>query len=264
MILNVIHSELMQITHNEHLSSRVDAIFANLDASYAAGTAMSSASKGTERELFVSNFLECVFPPHYRFCTGDITDSSNKKSGQVDVVLERADGFSFPFLAGGPRMFLAESVAAVIEVKSDVASQWGEVLSTAKKVKSLNRKFASDNLAEFVSAIESGTINFKSDDGGLAKLKLAQKNAEKSKGHPKIPVYAVGFQGWKKLETIQDKLSDSDVDGVFVLNERLFVGPLSSGVGLNSMLAFLDSIGSEFNKTSTRFATTLSYSISSG
>ena len=36
---------------------------------------MSSASKGSERELFIREFLAKVFPPHIRFGSGDITDA---------------------------------------------------------------------------------------------------------------------------------------------------------------------------------------------
>ena len=137
-------------------------------------------------------------------------------------------------------------------------------MATAGKVKSLSRKFASDNLAEIIAAIETGAMGFDSGAEGLAKLKIAQKNAEKSTGEAKIPVYAVGFHGWKKPETIKDKIANSNVDGIFVISERLFVGPRASGIGLNSMIAFLDSLGDDFNRESTRFATTLSYSISGG
>lgn len=250
----------MKIQHNEHLSSRISSVFSALDNGYAASIGMSSASKGTERELFVSTFLNAVFPPHYRFGTGDITDSNNLKSGQVDVVLEHAHGFSFPVINDGPRMFLSESVAAAVEVKSDVSGQWSEVLSTASKVKSLDRKYASDHLSRIIESIESGTMNFENDNGELDRLKLAQKNPI-GKGEPKIPVYAVGFKGWKTLETVKDKVAASDIDGIFVISERIFVGKRSSGIGLNSMLAFLQTLGEDFNKGGLLFPPTLSYNL---
>lgn len=250
----------MRITHNQHLSSRLSAVFAALDAGYSAGLEMSSASKGAERELFVSTFLDEVFPPHYRFGTGDVTDSYNLKSGQVDIVLEHAHGFSFPVINNGPRMFLAESVAAVIEVKSDISNQWNEVLSTTSKIKALNRKFASDHLTQIIASIESGTMDFPNDAGQLDQLKRAQQNTE-GQGEPKIPVYAVGFKGWKTLETLKDKVADSDVDGVFIISERLFVGSRSSAIGLNSMLAFLHSLGEDRNKEGPLFPPTVSYSV---
>ncbi len=79
---------------------------------------MSDSSKGSEREHFIDLFLKEVFPPSYRFGTGDALDSAGNKSGQLDVVVELTFFPSLPALGGGSRLYLAEGVAAVIEVKS--------------------------------------------------------------------------------------------------------------------------------------------------
>lgn len=248
----------MYIIKNEHLSSRISSIFNSLEVGFEAGATMSSASKGVERELIVSTLFREIFPPHFRFSSGDITDSNNQKSGQVDIVLEYAHGFSFPMLSGGPRLFLSENVAAVIEVKSDVAGQWDEVCETATKVKNLERKFAHQRFTEFVSGIQSGAIN--ANEQTLRLLQQATKNT-KGKGESKIPFYAIGFNGWKKKETIEQKVQSSNVDGVFVVKEKISVGPTGTTTGLNSMLAFIQAIESDFKKETMTLGATSLYQI---
>src|SRR5438874_11970568 len=100
-----------------------------LNGVYQAGQSMSSASKGNEREAFIDGFLSQVLPTPFRFGTGDATDSSGKRSGQLDVVVEVPLMPSLPFPgSGNARLYLAEGIAAVIDVKSYVAGQWPDVL----------------------------------------------------------------------------------------------------------------------------------------
>ncbi len=54
----------------------------------------------------------------------------------------------YPFLPsltlqGHSRLYLAEGVAAVIEVKSNISNQWKEAYDTGTKLKALQRKFGS-------------------------------------------------------------------------------------------------------------------------
>ena len=246
----------MIFNRNEHLASRIESIFTTLQSGYDSGISMSSASKGMERELFVTNLLKEIYPPHFRFSSGDITDSSNRKSGQVDIVLEHAHGFSFPMLPGGPRLFLAESVASVIEVKSNLSGQWNEVCETAKKVKDLNRKFAHQRLGEFTEAIKSGSI---AADLNVLNALERVANSTRGKGESKIPVYAVGYKGWKTLDKLQEKVETSEVDGIFVIGEKLYLGPTGKVSGLNSMLAFLQALESDFQKKTAPLGATMSY-----
>src|SRR5690242_12312013 len=102
---------------------------------------MSSASKGEERASFIDSFLANVLPPIYRFGSGDCTDTSGHRSGQLDVVVEYPFAPSPPSVAGSSptRLYLAESVAAVIEVKSNIAAQWRQAAETAAKLAPLRR-----------------------------------------------------------------------------------------------------------------------------
>jgi hypothetical protein len=69
---------------NTYLLQRLQGIQQGLMGLHASGSGMSAASKGREREGFVNQFLRACHPPIYRFGTGDITDSDNRRSGQID------------------------------------------------------------------------------------------------------------------------------------------------------------------------------------
>lgn len=160
---------------------------------------MSAASKGEERSRFIDQYLGTVLPPPYRCGRGDITDQAGQKSGQVDIVVE------YPFLPSlpgvgidSPRLYLAEGVAAVIEVKSDLSSQWAEVLETASKVAALNR----DIKAAMFSGPAPG---------------------------PKVPFFAAGYGGWNNLETVKAKLDPDLIQGVLVIEPPLFASTTSFG-----------------------------------
>lgn len=180
---------------NELISERLAGIQKMLIGAHQAGGPLSSASKGAEREHFIDAFLSQVFPPPFRFGRGDITDAGGRRSGQIDVVVE------YPFLPSLPvvgqastRLYLAEGVAAAIEVKSDIAGQWNEVMHTAKKLTPLQRCFG-------------------------ATITMGRRP------EPRIPLYAVGYTGWRKQETIQQKIAETSVDGILVIDQGLFVAP---------------------------------------
>ncbi len=154
---------------------------------------MSSATKGQERETFVTSFLSEVFPTPFRFGTGDVTDVHGAKSGQLDVVIEYPFSPSLPIVGSAmTRLYLAESVAAVIEVKSNVASQWEEALKTARALRPINRSFG--------AAMTMGPM------------------------FEHIPLFVVGYTGWKTIETVQTKLnSAAEISGILIIDEGLFV-----------------------------------------
>lgn len=154
-----------------------------------AGKATSSAAKGADRENFITIFLSKVLPPQFRFGSGDITDLTGKMSGQVDIVVEYPFLPSIPVLGEGSRLYLAEGVAAVIEVKSNLKDQWSQVERTAEQLRPLRRGFGSSSLS----------------------------------APPFIPIFAVGYTGWKTSEALEAKLATSVVDGILILESGLFV-----------------------------------------
>jgi hypothetical protein len=182
---------------NQHLIERLEGIRRTLVEQWRAGQTLPSAAKGDERETFIREFLSKVFPPHYRFGTGAVTDSAGECSGQIDIAIELPFSPSFSVPPGDVRLYLAEGIGAIIEVKSNLASQWEEVVSTTEKVKKLTRNFGS-------------TISFGNPPP------------------PQIPVFAAGYEGCSSIDTIKQRLDKTDVavrpDGVLVLDPGLFVG----------------------------------------
>ena len=175
----------------EELNNRVKAIQEILVNGYNAGKQSSSATKGNEREYFISTVLSSFFPMPYRFGTGDIIDSDGKRTGQLDVVMEYALIPSIPvFGSNSPRLYIGEGVAAVIEVKSNIESQWEEVDATGEKVKELNRDLTH---AGYTKPMKS-----------------------------KIPYLAVGFEGWKKSATLLKKVNSSNIDAALIINSNCF------------------------------------------
>jgi hypothetical protein len=177
---------------NQHILQRLAGIQTMLLGAYEANRSMSSNLKGVERQTFIDSFLSQVLPSHFRFGTGDVTDRTGGKSGQLDVVIEYPFVPSLPIVGSEKtRLYLAEGVSAVIEVKSDVASQWSEVESTAKKLATLKRQYG----------------------GGISYGPQATSH---------IPFFVVGYSGWKNIETLKSKLEPGLVEGILVIDSQLF------------------------------------------
>jgi len=184
---------------NALIGQRLADIRQMLLGAHSAGAAMSSASKGSERAAFVDQSLSEVLTPQFRFGDGDATDTKGNRSGQLDVVVEYPWMPSLPVVgADRPRLYLAEGVAAVIEVKSDLASQWTEVCKTSTQLKKLNRVYGGGILAGFCPP-------------------------------PQIPLFAVGYAGWKTMQSVQEHLNEGPVDGILVIESGLFAGSAALG-----------------------------------
>lgn len=186
---------------NEYIFERLEGIQKMLKGAHNAGKNLSSSTKGYEREQFIKLFLSQIFPPTFRFGSGDITDKEGNRSGQLDIVIE------FPFLPSIPiigvdssRLYMAEGTAAVLEIKSNIKTQWDQVKETAIK---------------------------------LAKVKRDSTQYIHGTNPPgdKIPFFAIGYEGWGKSETIKKKLG-SEINGILVINQGLFV---SNSLGNNEI-----------------------------
>ena len=91
-----------------------------LAKSKVAANAGHSIHKGTPREAFVKEFLDCHLPETVAIGTGEIIDQNSRPNTprrQHDIVIYKK---SFPKIeiGGGIYAFLAESVIATIEIKS--------------------------------------------------------------------------------------------------------------------------------------------------
>ncbi len=193
---------------NQHVMNRLQALLDFFSALDSGGKTLSSSMKGLERELFIQYALSHIIAPPFRIGSGDITDLSGQRSGQLDIVIEYGNSISFPLLCAvhTPRLYLAEGVCAVIEVKSDLSGKWGEVLSSSSRLKTLRRSY-------------SDWISYG---------KMAHQ----------IPYFAVGYRGWKTMDTLQRKFQQSDLDGLLVLDSGLFCGKKYQEKGPASLYAF--------------------------
>jgi hypothetical protein len=177
---------------NHHIIQRLSGIQSMLLGAYQANKSLSANTKGVERQTFIDSFLSQVLPNHFRFGTGDATDRYGAKSGQLDVVVEYPFVPSLPIVGSEKtRLYLAEGISAVIEVKSDVAGQWGEVQNTAKHLSVLKRQYGSG-------------VSF----------------GPQATSH--IPFFVVGYTGWKNIETLKSKLQPGFVDGILVIDNLQF------------------------------------------
>lgn len=179
---------------NPYVIHRLDAILMGLRAGAHGGAAMSGASKGTERELFIELALRNVIAPPFRIGTGDITDVDGARSGQVDTVIEYASSVSLPLVMGmSPRLYLSPGVCAVVEVKSDLKRQWNQVLEKARSVACL-----------------------RTDTGVTASV---------GKIPNQVPFFAVGYTGWQTKEKVQERIAETGdngarIDGILAINRE--------------------------------------------
>lgn len=213
---------------------------------------MSNASRGTERELFVSSFLAQVFPPSVRFGSGDITDVYQGTSGQVDIIVEASTLFSFPAIVGGPRLYLAEGVAAAMEVKSNLATQWKEVAAkfeAVQKLKVLERKYSPQEKLELIQKKYPG----QTDPGKPSPVDPVK---EKKGG---VPFVCVGFEGWSDVDTVRDRAGS--VGSVLVLRHAIYAGIGGSGQGPVALLMFLEYLSSLIQNASVTIFPTWHYGL---
>jgi len=174
---------------NELLRSRLAGISEILMAHFHASTRLPNATKGAERETLVRQFLERVFPAPYRFGSGAIADAEGQTTGQLDIVVEWPFFPSFPSPGTDERLYLAESVAFVVEVKSDLAKQWSQIEETTARILPLRRKWRGH--------VQVGPASDLSTMGATVS---------------RIPVVAVGFKGFSSAESLRLKMTDTPGD----------------------------------------------------
>ena len=92
--------------------------------------------KGENREYFIKEFLEKLYPKKFVIGTGEILDSDGNISSQADIILYNEINPVFDY--GITKLFLSSGVIAHIEVKSDLGKQLNNGLDICKSIKSLN------------------------------------------------------------------------------------------------------------------------------
>jgi hypothetical protein len=113
------------------LASRLEGIRQALMAHHHGGRGLPNDAIREERQFLIDRYLREVLPPLYRFGSGVIFDAQDRTTGAFDVVMELPFAPSFPMPGGGnQRLYFSESVAAVLEVKSDLHKQWEQAETT--------------------------------------------------------------------------------------------------------------------------------------
>jgi hypothetical protein len=177
-------------TGNQYILGRLDGIRKVLMAVHQSSSFASTNTRGKERESFINLFLSSTLSSQFRIGSGEITDTNGNLSGQIDIVIEYPflPSIKIPGTSADTRLYLSEGVVAVIEVKSDLAGQWDEVKQTADKVRKIRHRFG------FVKGLMT----------------------------THIPIFAVGYRGWKKQETVIEHLKQDVVDGILIIEEEGF------------------------------------------
>lgn len=163
-----------------------------LKGAHAAGKEIASSTRGGEREQVAELLLRQSLNPLLRLGSGEITDRSGRSSGQVDIVVENLFAPTLPCLTASSRLYLAEGVAAAIEVKSDLQDQWSSVEKKAQEIGRMRREFGG------TTSVHGASIEH-------------------------VPTYAVGFTGWKRAATLRKKLASTSLRGALVIEPGVFV-----------------------------------------
>ncbi|MEH6491314.1 DUF6602 domain-containing protein [Halopseudomonas sp.] len=247
---------------NPYVLERLSGLLAGLNATYAATASSAAAAKGAGRANFIDSFLKQVIPPGWRISTnGEITDAGGTKTGELDIIIENGFFPSLPVIGiESSRLYFAEGVAAVIEVKSNLQGQWSEAVSTGAKLEALDRHIKGGIMGgssgPFVIQLPM-TIN----NANLPKMSPMPKDIIKKK----VPYFVVGYKGWSNPETIVAKLDEAggSISGILQLDIGYFAGSAAfdsvRATGALSLLGFLNSINEASSYIKSATADLLSY-----
>lgn len=152
--------------------------------------------KGSNREVFLANFLKRLFPKQIRFGSGLIVDRHQKISGQCDIVAEWQWGPSLQIDDDSTRYYFADLVAAVISVKSDLKKQWPEVETEMKKLSGV----------DFTVGVNGKRF---------------------SPWERKCPLFVIGYKGFSSVENARDAFQkapyDNDALGILTIENGVYV-----------------------------------------
>lgn len=170
--------------------------------------------KGTPREAFIRRFLQDHLSERVAIGTGEIIDANslpNEPRNQIDIVIYKRDYPKLDF-GGGISGFLAESVVAIIEVKSLLdRDAMLQSMRTARTVKALTKNvitafttgYQAPSILSYVVAYD-GPASMKTVHGWFAGM-----HAELGIQYPTMP-----------LDPQQRvSVASPSVDGVFLLGQ---------------------------------------------
>jgi len=119
--------------------------------------------KGYGREALVQEFLSTHLPDQVEYLSGEILDPDDKRSGQIDIIVQSKRHPKVPLL-GNLHLAFVDSVIAAVEVKSNLTTQHLEAaLDQCRKLTSLRRSVVleSNSLAAKLDAVPCILFAFK-------------------------------------------------------------------------------------------------------
>lgn len=177
-------------------------IHRNLMEAHRDSTGYAPSIVGAEREIVQRSLLSLVLPSGYRIGTGTILDEHGDDSGQVDAVIEQPFSISFPVSSESNRLYLASTVCAAFEIKSDLNVQRTDALAKIKKIKSLHRVRVNKGEYHLYDSVS-------------------------------IPAFVIGYKGPNSEEKLEELfVSPQDrfyPNGVLVIESELFYGRSAGG-----------------------------------
>jgi len=181
----------------ELFSVKIENIHNNLMECYRDSSNYSSTITGQERENFQKNLLTEILPSNYRIGSGTITDVNGKETGQIDTIIELPFSISFPISTGITRLYLADTVGATFEIKSNLYQKWDEAINKIKEIKKINRYDTKNKKYNLLDDL-------------------------------KIPSFIIAYKGHKSIETLYKKLDSIEKrywpNGIYIIESGIFLG----------------------------------------
>lgn len=164
---------------------------------YANTNGFTTPVQGDEREIVIRELLSLILPQNYRLGKGPIIDPFGTETGQVDAVYEKPFSLSFPISSDTNRLYLADSVAAAFEIKSNLYQQADKSIEKTIEIKKLRRKPTEGPIILYDELF--------------------------------VPVFIIGFKGYKTVESVYKKFlpnmrNADQVNGVLIIEDGVFVG----------------------------------------
>lgn len=182
----------------ELFKKKIENIHSNLIECYRDSQSYSPTITGTEREIFHQNLLTKILPNNYRVGSGTITDHKGNETGQIDLIIELPFSLSFPVSSGDNRLYLADTVGAAFEIKSDLNNQWNNSVNKIREIFEISR------------------------------TKTKDKNEVIMLHDVQIPSFIIGFKGFKTIDAIEKKLSEIPSrywpNGILIIESNIFYG----------------------------------------
>ena len=244
------------------ISDRLESLQETLLAAYKASNELKrqTSVKGDEREIFVASFLREMFPPQFRFGSGVVIDQQENRTGQLDVVIELPFAPSFSLGRGSPRVYFADTVGAVIEVKSNLFQKDTE--GRLQIEQQLKRRDGASQLVALKDVQRSVWLWKRVEDSSIAENEDATVTKDEwtiGEGNS-IPAYIVGYTG-PDLQELKDYVEQEQMHwkedprleawfrGILQIEGPFFVGSDGrSYSGPQALGAFINSLYFELNR----------------